>query len=200
MSKKKTIPCDKCGARLDHIPEKCPHCGEEIAGRMDPRLMERIQKEFNRTSPRIVLALITFSFTAYYIALLVAYYSDNRINAGLALLSCPLFFGFPAGLVCLFSKAARKKAWYFLSGQVVILAASCIFLSVLVFNGRLAGYKTLLIAFFLFIYGGLLSVIDARAAARKPEVTTMVSIYAPQFVFIILVFLLGFLNLIKRPY
>jgi hypothetical protein len=51
MFKKKTIPCDRCGARFDHIPEKCPACGEIIRDRMDPHIREEIEQRLEPVSP-----------------------------------------------------------------------------------------------------------------------------------------------------
>ena len=48
--KKKTIACDKCGARIDHIPEKCPECGEIIYDRMEPHVREEIEKCLHKSS------------------------------------------------------------------------------------------------------------------------------------------------------
>ena len=44
MTKQKTIACDKCGTRYDHIPDHCDKCGEAIYERMEPHLREKIEK------------------------------------------------------------------------------------------------------------------------------------------------------------
>ena len=55
----KTIACDRCGVRLDHIPKKCPECGEEIYDRMDPHVRERIlEKLGNRPLVRPVFIYV----------------------------------------------------------------------------------------------------------------------------------------------
>ena len=49
MTSRKTIACDKCGHRIDHIPEKCPECGEVIRDRMDPHVRERVEDKLRST-------------------------------------------------------------------------------------------------------------------------------------------------------
>ena len=44
----KTIACDCCGQRYDHIPNFCEKCGEEIYDRMDPHVRERIEQKMYR--------------------------------------------------------------------------------------------------------------------------------------------------------
>lgn len=58
MRKRKTIACDSCGARFDHIPETCPMCGEIIWERMDPNLRRLIIQKMH--SNKLYFAGITF--------------------------------------------------------------------------------------------------------------------------------------------
>ena len=66
MSKKKTIPCDKCGARIDHIPEKGPQCGEEIYYNMNPQLRLKLKNILNQAKAhRWVMIAHLFYITAF---------------------------------------------------------------------------------------------------------------------------------------
>lgn len=59
MKKPRTIPCDYCGVRLDHLPEVCPECGEEIASRIDPEMKNRLD-EYERGSFMLEVILVVF--------------------------------------------------------------------------------------------------------------------------------------------
>jgi formylglycine-generating enzyme required for sulfatase activity len=82
MSRKLTIPCDRCGARLDNIPEKCPHCGEIIRDRMDPYMRERIEYflQKGKWKRHIPLVLSYLFFMLYAASLWFVYYYFNRYN------------------------------------------------------------------------------------------------------------------------
>jgi hypothetical protein len=82
MARKKTIPCDRCGARLDNIPEKCPHCGEIIRDRMDPFIREQVEKMMNpgwlkRNSPVLLTYLFFIPFAA---SIWFVHYSFDRYD------------------------------------------------------------------------------------------------------------------------
>ena len=78
MAKKKTIACDRCGARIDHIPEKCPECGEIIYDRMDPHVRERILEKMEKQSlvkPVLIPLGVTLLFM---ICTVIAMHIDSR--------------------------------------------------------------------------------------------------------------------------
>ncbi len=69
MRKKKTIACDRCGARIDHIPEKCPECGEILRDRMDPHVREVIEKKM---APRNWKWLFKLAIYLFFIPIVFA--------------------------------------------------------------------------------------------------------------------------------
>ena len=62
MTKKKTIVCDRCGARIDYILEKCPKCGNNIFESMNPPVHERIGKKIEGRKPWYFYALLLIIF------------------------------------------------------------------------------------------------------------------------------------------
>ena len=81
MAKKLTIPCDRCGARLENIPEKCPHCGEIIRERMDPFVRARVEQLMQSGKwKRYIPALLTYFLYAPIVVaqIFVFDYFDNH--------------------------------------------------------------------------------------------------------------------------
>jgi hypothetical protein len=69
--KKKTIACDNCGTRIDHIPEKCPKCGEIIYARMNPHLRDKIEKLLTIPAPSKTLIIIYSATIALLITAII---------------------------------------------------------------------------------------------------------------------------------
>jgi DNA-directed RNA polymerase subunit RPC12/RpoP len=93
MRKRKTIACDRCGARIDRIPEKCPECGEEIRARMDPHIRERVEEIMKGPSilkSAIVIGVITGGLVA--LAFFGMCYWMSTLPACDSMVSLPLAF------------------------------------------------------------------------------------------------------------
>jgi hypothetical protein len=69
MKNRKIVICDKCQARFDYIPEKCPCCGETLLKRMDNRIREIIENKL-KYSPFHKWMIVFYSTMAalYFIA------------------------------------------------------------------------------------------------------------------------------------
>jgi hypothetical protein len=122
MAKKPTTPCDRCGARLDHIPDKCPHCGEIIRDRMNPFIRERVEEIFKfRPYSRIhaiIFALTGILFSGYSIY-------NYIVDPGHFILfpHIPILYTFPAAIICLKERNYyTKKPGGILSSQYLLLA------------------------------------------------------------------------------
>ncbi len=101
---KRTIACDRCGARIDHIPKKCPECGEEIYDRMDPHIRERILAKMEvKNSP----------VGACFIILLVMFVLVLSALFAIPLFVCiTIYLGIPLLLIICVIKYPQKK-WLF---------------------------------------------------------------------------------------
>ncbi len=92
MKNPKTIACDRCGARIDHIPEKCPECGEIIYDRMDPHVRERIQEKMKKrqVSPGLIILGVVVLVTLAVIfvpSLIKNYYYPSGPSSAIGILS-----------------------------------------------------------------------------------------------------------------
>jgi flagellar biosynthesis protein FliQ len=127
MAKKLTIPCDRCGARLDNIPEKCPHCGEIIRDRMDPFIREGIEKRIGQRWWKIQFTVFrTYLFILpFFGSIGLVRVSFDAYNIWTAL-SAAVF-----GLVALaYYEAARRilrtKSRYHLIGHGILFLLSAV--------------------------------------------------------------------------
>jgi hypothetical protein len=118
--KKKSIACDRCGARIDHIPEKCPECGEEIYARMDPHVRMRIENilSFPEGLKTWQFFFTIFCGTVVIINLLVLFEPFLRCGSGfLYFFIWPCIFSAAAAVLSYTDKSALRKnfKWIFLS-------------------------------------------------------------------------------------
>jgi hypothetical protein len=108
--KKLTIPCDKCGARLENIPEKCPHCGEIIRSKLNPSIYESIKEilcsgEINRR----LLTVVYLAITLIYCFLIWLTYKGFEPR-GIYTVPNIIFASFALG--ALFVAIFDKKSWF----------------------------------------------------------------------------------------
>lgn len=72
MTKSKTIPCDKCGARLENIPGKCPHCGEEIAGRMEVHVRKKVKWHMISGKPHLMIEKVYLGIMLFLFIIMIS--------------------------------------------------------------------------------------------------------------------------------
>jgi HEAT repeat protein len=154
MSKKKTIPCDRCGARLENIPEKCPHCGEIIRDRMDPFIREGIEKRmgpgwWRRNYPALLFCLFSVPFAA---SICFAHYSFDNYDLS-TVLSVAIFGLVALAYFIIVQNLLKKWSALHLIGHIILFPAMTL-LAVYEFPKTGYGYFdwVLIVVFLTVIY------------------------------------------------
>ena len=165
MIKHKTIACDRCGARIDHIPEKCPECGEIIYDRMDPHVRERIIYEMEKAPirKRKRAVLIGMLIWAVLIGVSILLPEGSTANRSLGFL-LDIAFLFMVLMWCHYDSI---EYGYDLSMgmKIFIVLLMPIAFPLCIFRSRgIAGFKTLAMAL-LFNIGLLVTAIVAALAS-----------------------------------
>jgi HEAT repeat protein len=127
MARKLTIPCDRCGARLENIPEKCPHCGEIIYDRMDPFIRERIEELMQKGRWKKYIPLfLTYSFFIPFAvsAWFVHFYFDRYDTATAA--SAAAFCVVSIVYISVMPRMLRNISAYHLMGHAALFSLAAI--------------------------------------------------------------------------